>query len=156
MVASVMTPEDLAAELDAGRSYAEIARRWGGITKDGVHRRAKRWGLKSQNPAKHPGSPVVWFEGARRNLHEVARLAGVHYHTVWRRYQRGYTGKALARPARRKKTVPRCYDLDISIADWREYAAMAREIGLKTTANRTGLPYGALAAAVRGEWDRLG
>lgn len=151
-----MTRKDLATELDAGASYADIARRWGGITKDGVHRRAKRWGLQSRNPARHPGAPVMWFRGGWRNLHEIARLAEVHYHTVWRRYQRGERGERLARPARKKKENPKHYELDISLSDWRDYAEYARTVGLKTAANRTGIPYGALAAAVRGEWERLG
>lgn len=150
-----MTRADLAAELATGDTFGQIARRWGANRKT-LWLRAKRWGLSHDLKPGNPGVHATWFRGEQRTLHAIAAMVGVHYNTVWRRYHKGHRGEQLARPARAKTPVPDCYDLGLSLTQWREYAALAAEIGLKAAHNRTGLPYGALSAAINEDWERLG
>jgi len=151
----MLTPEALSSLLSRGYSYEQVARQYG-VHRQTVANYAKRWGMRSAHPPHNPGSLFVEFRGERLNLNQIATRLGIDYKVIWDRYRRGDRGEALARPPRKKRPTPDCYDLDISLSDWREYAQLAREVGLKTAANRTGLPYGALSAAVRGEWNRLG
>lgn len=149
-----MTKSDLQSDLDAGLSYREIARRRG-VSKDTAHARAKAWGIIPERFAGNPDAHQVWFRGEHRSIQSIAREVGVPYTTVWGRYKRGVTGDALVAPSRPKAAVPACYELGYSLAEWRSVADMAREYGTKAAANRTGLPYGAIAAAEREEWERL-
>jgi len=150
-----LTPTVLSSLLSQGESYEQVARRFG-VNRQTVSNYAKRWGMRSAHPPHNPGTLFDVFHGERLNLNQIARRLDIPYKVIWDRYRRGDRGDDLTRPPRKKRPTPDCYDLDISLSDWREYAQLAREVGLKTAANRTGLPYGALSAAVRGEWSRLG
>lgn len=145
----------LEQHLAAGDSYAQIGRRYG-LTKHSVYQRAKRFGLQAANPAQHPGSVFVEYQGERLNLHQLSLRTGVSYRALWNRYQKGHRGEALLRPVRKKKEVPKFYELGYTGAEWQELAEYARRVGKRTVSNRTGIPYGAISAAVDGRMEVLG
>lgn len=147
--------DEIVRRLESGESLQAIADRLG-CTREPIRRIAVERGVKSKHPAKAPGK--IWIEEGDETitLHAFAKRYGIPYKIAYQRWQRGDRGERLRRPHKRHASPPPCYQCGVSLAQWRLYAEAAREVGPLTISNRTGLPYGAISAAVRGEWDRLG
>ena len=143
--------DEIVAALRQGRSYTEIARRLG-VSRDLLRYYALQWGERSRRA--NPPTITVEHAGERVSLWQLAGIIGIDYHTLYHRYRNGDRGERLVRKPK-PAPKPRTYVLGISLAQWREYAGLAREIGVANVARKTGLPRGAVNAAVRGEWERL-
>lgn len=143
----------LADRLAQRQSYTEIGRAFG-LSKNQVYRRAKWWGLKTQRAAKHEPQVFVEIAGERMTLYRASQRLGIEYRVLIARWRRGWRGAELLRP--RIRTKPTEYELGLSEKDWKAAAALADEIGTRHAANRLRLPYGAISAAQRGEWGKLG
>ena len=116
-------------------------------------------------PGKSPSFPAkifVTYRGERVHLWELAHLTGINFYTLVTRYRSGDRGAQLVRsPNTAPKGAPAIYELGLSVTEWESIADLARELGgdtpaIKKTSNKLGVPFGAVGAAVRGEWERLG
>ena len=126
-----------------------------------------RDGLRSPEGARLLGQEVIrqrlqrddatWVEidGERVTLKEASRRTGIGYSCLCRRYQRGLRGADLLRKPKRRWKVPSIYHLDITAHDAQLVLEMVSEVGAKRTASKLGLPYGAITALMRGEWERV-
>lgn len=146
--------ERLAELFEQGASYNQAAAELG-VGRATITKYAKRWGLSSKNP-RPATCHYITYQGERMSIAEAAQRAGLHPDTLRDRIVRGLPEHRWFQPARRYTTAPRYYALDLPLSEWRMYADLAREIGPKAVHDSTGLPYGAITAAMRGEEDRLG
>jgi len=109
----------------------------------------------------------VRYRGEMLPLREAARRAGVNYHTAHSRWMRGWRGPRLLRKVRstHSRQPPRFYEVGLSREEWDlaielcghyEKELDCQHAARRKVADRFGVPVGALGAAIRGEWDRLG
>jgi len=141
----------IVASLRAGESYRSLANRIG-CSRDLLRYYADQWGERSR--CGNPPTKMVDYRGERVSLWRLAELTGIDYLTLYYRHRAGDRGRRLVRRVK-PAPKPRVYTLGISVAQWREYVDLAHEIGADNVARKTGLPRGAVKAAMRGEWHRL-
>lgn len=144
--------EEIVERLRAGESYGAIARHFG-CHRWAIQNQARKAGVTSRHKSGHEPH-MVEIRGERMRLSEASRRYGISRRTLWHRIQAGDTGERLIRPVR-PISRPESYPLGVKVADWKVYAELAREIGVRRAAAKLGVPYGAITAAMRGEEERL-
>ncbi|MFP4184562.1 MAG: hypothetical protein ACLFRW_08300 [Halorhodospira sp.] len=110
------------------------------------------------NAISAPAGLTCTIRGERRwySLGELSELTGISYTTLYYRWQRGEReeGELLRSPGPGRK--PHLYELGWSERDWRHALELVRRSGAKAAAFKLSAPVGALKAAERGEWHRIG
>ena len=134
-----------------GYSYRQAGRAVGVCHKT-VMRWCKPLGVDSRHPFRKPRWVTLF--GRPMMLSEISREYGIEIHTLRARLESGDSDGRLVRPVARHRQ-PKVYELGRSFSEMAQYADLARQIGIRETREKTGLPYGAIGAAVRGEWERL-
>ncbi|PWG61725.1 hypothetical protein [Sediminicurvatus halobius] len=97
----------------------------------------------------------VEIDGERITIGELHRRTGIALTTLRMRYDAGLRGRALTRRPGRQGKAPAHYHLGIGERDWRIILEHAEQHGPKTTANRLGIPLGAIQAMRRGDVWRV-
>lgn len=144
----------IARRITEGASYGRVAAEVG-CDKKTVRHWAMRAGVESAHEKRSPERRRYWVNGECLSLAQIGRRWGISITTLTERVRAGDTGDRLVRPVQRQHR-PRFYDLGIPQGEWEKYAQWAREIGVRRVEHKTRLPFGAIAAAMRGEWELLG
>lgn len=116
-----------------------------------AHRRSIRDGC--QRYAEETASRVMVF-GQDIRVSQAALLIGMSESGFRRRLTLGVSANIARRPSntgRRK----RHYSLGLSEADYAVIIPFAREHGIQKASRTFGIPYGAVSAALRGDYERL-
>lgn len=143
--------EEIVERVRAGDSYGKVARDLG-CTAQAVMYHCHKAGVRSAPDNRRAVS--VEIDGERLTLSEAGRRYGIGLTTIHMRYQAGDRGPALVRPVR-PAPKPCTYQLGLSQATLEGYAELGRALGVDAAARKTGVPKGAIGAAMRREWWRL-
>ena len=156
------TDEVITTLRDAGWSQRR-ASRVVGMSQTGLSSRCIRRGI----PWPDSSRTRIWMRGAYRTVAEAARMTGIDYSAMYyRAVILGWHGdKAMRRTGGHSRQPQDKYDTGLSVQDWHTVLcevdeeagrAPSRVTARKRVASRRHIPYGAIAAAERGEWERLG
>lgn len=154
--------EELMAYVGTGTRVADIAEQCG-VRSATVY----GWIERDHVPWIKANWKLVRYGGKWMPLERASKMSGISYATLWLRYQRGERGDNLFRPvthhhSRQPKPI---YEVGLSHEEWRGVLAVydhligvygSRSVAKRRTANRCGVPAGAIGCAERGEWHRLG
>ena len=151
-------PADVRAAISAGLSQSLAARLWG-LSVTYVSRTTRSFGMCWPNMARMRTARWVWLDGQYVTIAMAAKLQRadrrLHKKSLYRRFHAGIRGAGLFAPAT-IPSAPSHYTLGLNHGDWMIVLKVADKIGDDATRHRFGVPQGAIAAARRGEWERLG
>lgn len=97
----------------------------------------------------------IELDGERVTLAEAARSRGLTLSCIYQRYRAGERGQRLLRPQEKRYRRPKTYHLNMTMREWEIVLDHAKRISIDAAANRYGVPYGAITAMLRGEWERV-
>lgn len=140
--------EWIVERLRAGATLRDVAEQLG-CHHDTVRQQAAKAGYRKRRS-------TIEYEGELLNFAELSERTGIGAGTLWMRYQSGKRGKELVEPLHIGKCKEHVYELGLSVEVWEQVAQEARARGVRGAYNKFRLPYGAISAAMRGEWERLG
>jgi len=143
---------EIAELILAGHSYCQLAQHYG-CHKNAIAYQAKKAGVASRYRSGHEPHWIT-IHGERMRLQHAAERYGIDRRLLAFRLRMGDTGDRLIRPVRPTQR-PEVYELGYSVRDWRRYAELGRDIGPRRAMHKTGVPFGAITAAMRGEEERL-
>src|SRR5690606_8216932 len=88
-------------------------------------------------------------------LAEAARRRGLTPSCIYQRYRAGERGQRLLRPQKKRYRRAKTYHLNMTMREWAVGLDHAKRVSIDAAANRYGVPYGAIAAMLRGDWERV-
>gem|GEM_PF-5414005 len=97
----------------------------------------------------------IELDGERVTLAEASRRRGLTLSCIYQRYRAGDRGQRLLRPQEKRYRRPKTYNLELSMRDWEIVLDHAKRVSIDAAAIRYGVPYGAITAMLRGEWERV-
>lgn len=145
--------ETIVRMIEAGESYGAIERATG-VFKKSIQLHCEKHGLRSQHSKGTGYWIVVRHYGRNTTLKAIARDSGIDYMTLYHRFNNGDRDDELVRPTK-PAPKPKSYTLGLSQHEWQTYVELAAHIGPEAVRRKTGLPVGAINAAIRGEWEKL-
>lgn len=140
----------------AGESYSSIAKSLG-CNHRTVTYHCRKAGITSRHKkigADRSETITVRIRGEDLTLAQVRAKYGIAWSTLYWRWKHGWQGEDLIKPA--INAGKPYYELGLSEEEWILWADVAREIGCENARRKSGIPFAALHAAVKGEWHRLG
>ena len=97
----------------------------------------------------------IELDGEWVTLAEAARRRGLTLSCIYQRYRAGERGQRLLRPQKKRYRRAKTYHLNMTMREWEIVLDHAKRVSIDAAANRYGVPYGAIAAMLRGDWERV-